>query len=62
VPLVEESVPLREEVAEAVEAVPDLAADEAGLEVLGEDLLHHRLGARVALEDGGVALQGSTSW
>jgi hypothetical protein len=40
-----------------VEALPQVAADEPGLEVAREDAVHHLLGARVALENRQVALQ-----
>jgi hypothetical protein len=57
VPLVEGAVALREEVPQAVDPAPDLSPEEPGFEVLGEDLAHHLLGARVPLEDGQVPLK-----
>jgi hypothetical protein len=49
--LVEEPLALGEEVPEAVDPLPEVAADEAGLEVVGEDRRHHLLRRRVLLED-----------
>ena len=54
---VEEPPALGEEITEALHASPDLAAEKPGLKVLGDDLLHHRLGARMPLEDGQVLLK-----
>ena len=52
--LVEEAVALREGVARAVDSLPGEPADEAGLEVIGEDRALHLIGARVPLGHGGV--------
>jgi hypothetical protein len=49
--------PLREEVAQAVQPLPHHAVDEASLEVLGEDRLHHLLGAEMALQQREVAAE-----
>jgi hypothetical protein len=56
-PLVEEAVALGEEVAQVLDPLPDVAADEAGFEILGQNLGHHLLGAGMTLEDRQVALQ-----
>ena len=55
--LVEEALTLREEVPQPIDAAPDVAADEPGLEVVGEDLLDHRLRRGMALQDREVALE-----
>jgi hypothetical protein len=55
VALVEEPGPLRQEVAQPVQALRDHAADEPGLEVVGQDRLHHVLGREVALQQREVA-------
>jgi hypothetical protein len=57
VALVEEALSLGEEVPQPIEAAPDMAADEAGLEVLRQYLLHHRLRPGMSLEDRQVALE-----
>jgi hypothetical protein len=55
-PLVEEPATLGE-VTQTVDARPDVAADESRLEVVGEDLPHHFVGAGMPLEDREVALK-----
>jgi hypothetical protein len=54
VALVEEALALREEIAQPVEALSPMSSDKSGLEVVGEDLRHHLLGAHVPLQQAEV--------